>query len=66
MNKTSPWTLLRIVALLICALGVMAFDSCNDDPLLDSEGGGSGGGGCAGSHCSARIVPDSAPNPASF
>jgi hypothetical protein len=64
MNKTSSWNLLRVIALLVCALGVMAFDSCNDDPLLDSNGGD--GGGCAGSHCSARIVPDGSSNPARF
>jgi hypothetical protein len=63
--KPSLSGLLRLVALITLALGVMAFDSCNDDPLLDSSGG-NGGGGCAGSHCSARIVPDSVPNPASF
>jgi hypothetical protein len=55
----------RFAVVLILSGGVMAFDSCNDDPLLDANGG-SGGGGCAGSHCSARIVPDSVPNPASF
>lgn len=57
--------LFRLAVLLTLAWGVMAFDSCNDDPLLDANGG-NGGGGCAGSHCSARIVPDSVPNPASF
>ncbi|MCD6025383.1 MAG: hypothetical protein K0Q91_2299 [Fibrobacteria bacterium] len=57
--------LFRFAVLLTLAWGVMAFDSCNDDPLLDANGG-NGGGGCAGSHCSARIVPDSVPNPASF
>lgn len=64
MKPTLP-RLFRFAFLLILAWGVMAFDACNDDPLLDSNGGG-GGGGCAGSHCSARIVPDSVPNPASF
>jgi hypothetical protein len=61
-----PWlSLIRFSVLLILAFAVMGFDSCNDDPLLDSNGGG-GGGGCAGSHCSARIVPDSSSNPARF
>jgi hypothetical protein len=53
---------LRILLLVSAALGVMGFDGCNDDPLLDSEGGS----GCAGSYCTARTLPDSTPNPARF
>ena len=66
MKKFPRLNYLRALVLLACAFGVMGFDSCNDDPLLDSNGGSGGGGGCAGSHCSARIVPDSASNPARF
>ena len=57
-----PRNAVRVVILVSVALGMMAFDACNDDPLLDSGGGS----GCAGSHCSARILPDSTPNPARF
>jgi hypothetical protein len=60
--KNSWLRLFRLLALVVLALGVMAFDSCNDDPLLDSGGGA----GCGGSHCSARVLPDTTSNPARF
>lgn len=53
---------IRLLLLVAAAFGMMGFDACHDDPLLDSEGGA----GCAGSHCTARILPDSTPNPARF
>ena len=62
LHSLSPTTGLRILLLLVCFLVVTGFDACNDDPLLDSEGGT----GCAGSHCSARVLPDSTSNPVVF
>jgi hypothetical protein len=59
MQSITPLRLLLISASLLVLTG---FDACNDDPLLDSEGGT----GCAGSHCSARILPDEEPNPSRF
>lgn len=53
---------IRFVILVSCFLIMTGFNACNDDPLLDSGGGG----GCAGSHCGARLLPDSTLNPAVF
>lgn len=55
-------TPLRIALLLAGALLLTGFNACDDDPLLDSGGGT----GCAGSHCSARVLPDDAANPETF
>jgi hypothetical protein len=62
VKSLRPFDTLRILLMIVAAFGVMGFDSCNDDPLLDSGGGS----GCGGSHCSARILPDSTFNPARF
>jgi hypothetical protein len=62
VKKPSPASLLRIALALACFLVATGFDACDDDPLLDS----SGGTGCAGSHCGARILPDSSVNPVTF
>lgn len=55
-------TFLRLLFLAACFGLMTGFNACNDDPLLD-PGGGSG---CAGSHCGARLLPDSTVNPAVF
>jgi hypothetical protein len=53
---------LRVLLIAACFFVVTGFDACNDDPLLDSGGGT----GCAGSHCGARLLPDSTSNPMTF
>lgn len=53
---------LRLFLLATCFVVATGFGACDDDPLLDSGGGT----GCAGSHCGARILPDSSSNPAVF
>jgi hypothetical protein len=55
-------SLLRPLLLAACLLATTGFDACNDDPILDPGAGT----GCAGSHCSARALPDTVPNPARF
>jgi hypothetical protein len=54
--------MLRLLLLAACFCVLTGFNACDDDPLLDS----SGGTGCAGSHCGARLLPDSTSNPAVF
>jgi hypothetical protein len=53
---------LRLLLLLAAFFALTGFDACDDDPLLDSGGGT----GCAGSHCSARTLPDEDTNPTRF
>jgi hypothetical protein len=53
---------LRLLILAACFFVVTGFNACDDDPLLDSGGGS----GCAGSHCGARLLPDSTSNPTVF
>lgn len=53
---------IRLLLLAVLFFVVTGFNACNDDPLLDSGGGS----GCAGSHCGARLLPDSTSNPAVF
>lgn len=55
---------MRLLAMAVLALGLTAFGSCEDDALLDPEGGD----GCNTHHCNPRIQADVVEheNPARF